>query len=103
MNPKAAEKLGIKPFDAAAYLESEEDCAQYLSAVMADGDPAVVAVALGDIAKARGMSQVARDAGITREGLYKALGEQGNPSFSTIMKVVEALGLRLAVQPVTHG
>ena len=101
MNPTAAEKLGIKPFDAADYLQSDEDCAMYLQACIeeAPADAALFSRALGDIARARGMMQLARDTGITREGLYKALGEQGNPSLSTILKVLHALGLRLHVDP----
>lgn len=89
-------------FDAADYLQSEQACAEYLTFVLEDGDPVLIAAALGDIAKARGMSQVARDAGLTREGLYKALGEQGNPSFATVLKVMRALGLQFNVQPAAH-
>ncbi|CAM3603748.1 addiction module antidote protein [Polaromonas hydrogenivorans] len=99
MNPTAAEKLGIQPFDAAAYLRSDEDCALYLQACIeqAPDDAALFAKALGDIARARGMMQLARDTGLTREGLYKALGEQGNPSLSTVLKVLRALGMRLHI------
>lgn len=99
MNPTAAEKLGIKPFDAADYLQSDEDCALYLQACIeeAPDDAALFSKALGDIARARGMMQLARDTGITREGLYKALGEQGNPSLSTVLKVLRALGMRLHI------
>ncbi len=99
MNPKAAAQLGIQPFDAADYLQSDEDCALYLQACMAEDpeDAALFTKAVGDIARARGMMQLARDTGISREGLYKALGEQGNPSFSTVMKVMHALGLEFSV------
>lgn len=103
MNPEAVKKLGIKPFDVADYLKTEHDCAEYLSVVLEDGDPALLAAALGDVAKARGMSQVARDSGLTREGLYKALSGQGNPSFATVMKVLRALGLQVSVQPAVHA
>lgn len=101
MNRTAAEKLGIKAFDTAEYLQSDEDCAAYLQACLeqAPDDAAVFARALGDIARARGMMQLAKDTGLTREGLYKALGEQGNPSFSTVMKVMRALGLQISVNP----
>lgn len=87
-------------FDAADYLTTEEDIVAYLDAVMEESgdDPAMIARALGTIARARNMSQLARDAGITREGLYKALSEDGNPSFATIVKVANALGLRLSFQ-----
>lgn len=86
------------PYDAAAYLKSEEECAMYLQAVIeeADGDPAMIVLALGDIARARGMMQLARDTGLTREGLYKALSPGGNPSFASVMKVCKALGLKLS-------
>lgn len=99
MNRAAYEKLGIKPFDAAEYLQSDEDCAAYLQACLeqAPDDASVFAKALGDIARARGMMQLAKDTGLTREGLYKSLGEQGNPSLSTVMKVMHALGLRMHI------
>ncbi len=99
MNRTAAEKLGIKPFDAAEYLQSDEDCSAYLQACLeqAPDDAAVFSKALGDIARARGMMQLAKDTGLTREGLYKALGEKGNPSFGTVMKVMHALGLNIQI------
>lgn len=82
-------------FDAADYLNSEDDMVAYLEAALEEDDPRVVAAALGDIARAKGMSQVARDAGLGRESLYKALSPDGNPEFGTVMKVVRALGLSL--------
>lgn len=87
-------------FDAADYLKTEEDVVAYLEAAMeeAGDDPAIIARALGAVARARNMSQLARDAGITREGLYKALSGEGNPSFATIVKVAHALGLRVSFQ-----
>jgi probable addiction module antidote protein len=85
------------PWDAADHLKTDEDIAHYLEAVLDDGDPALVAAALGDIARAKGMSQVARDAGLGRESLYKALSADGNPEFSTVLKVIRALGLKLKV------
>ena len=69
--------------------------AAYLEAAFEDGDPALIAAALGDIARAKGMSQIARETGLGRESLYKALSPDGNPEFSTVLKVVRALGLRL--------
>lgn len=87
-------------FDAIDYLETDQACAQYLTAALEDGDPALITAALGDVARARGMSQLARDAGLTREGLYKALSGQGNPSFATVLKVLRALGLQIHVEPV---
>jgi probable addiction module antidote protein len=90
-------KLVTTPWDPADHLATEEDRAAYLEAALEVGDPALVAAALGDIARAKGMSQVAREAGLGRESLYKALSPSGNPEFATIMKVVSALGLRLHV------
>lgn len=94
-------KTKTRPYDAAAYLKSEADCALYLQAVMeeADGDSALVVSALGEIARARGMMQLARDTGLTREGLYKALSPDGNPSFASILKVCKALGVKLTATP----
>lgn len=84
-------------WDSAEYLKTEEDVSEYLNACMeeAGDDPAFIAKALGTIARARGMSQVARDAGVSRESLYRALSGNGNPEFGTILKVVKALGLKL--------
>lgn len=84
-------------YDAADYLKDEADIAAYLDAVMEDSgnDAAAIAHALGDVARARNMSQLARDTGMTREGLYKALSGTGNPSFATVLKVSRALGLTL--------
>lgn len=86
-------------FDAASYLNSDEDMAAYLEAALEENDPAVVAAALGDIARAKGMTQVAREAGLGRESLYKALSPDGNPELATVMKVVHALGLSLHARP----
>lgn len=88
-------KTKILPWDPAEHLNSEEEMAAYLEAALEEGDAALVAAALGDIARARGMTQLARDTGLGRESLYKALSPSGNPEFATIMKVIEALGLRL--------
>lgn len=85
----------LRQWDVVDHLNSEEDMALYLEACMEENDAALVAAALGDIARARGMSQLARDTGLTREGLYKALSADGNPSFATIMKVTRALGFSL--------
>ena len=84
-------------YDVVDYLKSEEDMAGYLDACIeeAGDDAAFIAAALGDIARARGMAQLAKDTGISREGLYKALSADGNPSLATVLKVVNALGLRL--------
>lgn len=83
------------PWDPAEHLETEADMAAYLEAALEEGEPALAAAALGDIARAKGMTQLARDTGLGRESLYKALSPSGNPEFATVMKVVAALGLRL--------
>jgi probable addiction module antidote protein len=85
------------PWDAAATLQSKEDIAAYLDAVLEDGDPELLKAALGDIARAKGMSGVAKEAGLGRANLYKALSPEGNPEFVTVAKVLRALGLRLSV------
>jgi probable addiction module antidote protein len=85
-------------YDTADYLTDDDRIAAYLEAVIeeAGDDPALIAQALGAVARARNMSQLARDTGLTREGIYKALSAEGNPSFATVLKVAKALGLRLA-------
>ncbi len=88
-------KVKTRRWDPAEHLGSDEDMAAYLEAALEDGDPALIAAALGDIARAQGMSQIARKTGLGRESLYKALSPDGNPEFSTVLKVVRALGLRL--------
>lgn len=97
-------KTRTSPYDTADYLKTEEDRALYFEACLeeAGDDPAFLARALGDIARSRGMTQLARDTGLAREGLYKALSGQGNPEFATILKVINALGLKLHVE-VTRG
>ena len=88
-------KVKTRRWDSSEHLESDEDMAAYLEAALEDGDPALIAAALGDIARAQGMSAIARKTGLGRESLYKALSPDGNPEFSTVLKVVRALGLRL--------
>ncbi len=90
-----AKTVKTRLWDPAEHLESDEDMAAYLEAAFEEGDPSLVAAALGDIARAKGMAQIARDTGLGRESLYKALSSEGNPEFATIMKVVGALGLKL--------
>lgn len=92
---KKIPKMKTRSWDAVEHLRSEADMAAYLEAALEDGDPALVAAALGDIARAKGMSQIARETGLGRESLYKALSPDGNPEFATVLKVVRALGLRL--------
>jgi len=97
-----ATKIKITKWDAADHLKTEEDIAAYLEAVLEDGDPALIAAALGDIARAKGMSKIARKAGLGRESLYKALSPDGNPEFATVMKVIRSLGLKLHVEAHSH-
>lgn len=84
-------------YDTADYLKTDEDMALYLDACIEEdpGDGSLIRTALGSIARAKGMSQLARDTGISREGLYRALSAEGNPEFSTVMKVIRALGMKL--------
>jgi probable addiction module antidote protein len=90
-------KLKTTRWDSAQHLKTDEDMVAYLDACLAEAgdDPAFIAHALGVIARAKGMSQLARDTGLGRESLYKALSGEGNPSFGTILKVMHALGVRL--------
>jgi probable addiction module antidote protein len=87
-------------FDVAEYLDTPEKQAEYISAALETGDAAFVRDAVGVVARARGMSDIARAAGLNRESLYKALGEAGNPEFGTMLGVLKALGLELAARPV---
>lgn len=88
-------------WDIVDHLDSDEKIALFLEAVFEDGDPAVIAGAIGEVARARGMSQVAKDAGLSRENLYRALSDGGNPEFATILKVIRAIGYDLTVVPHT--
>ncbi|MBM3361701.1 MAG: putative addiction module antidote protein [Betaproteobacteria bacterium] len=96
-------KTKTRIWDPSEHLITDEDMAAYLEAALQEGDSALIAAALGDIARAKGMSQIARDAGLGRESLYKALSADGNPEFATIMKVVSALGLQLHAAPARVG
>lgn len=88
-------QIETRPYDTVEYLRDDEDMAAYLDAVLEEGDPALITAALGDIARAKGMAELARETGLGRESLYKALSAEGNPEFATVLKVVRALGLRL--------
>lgn len=87
--------LKSKRFDAVDFLKTPEEIADYLEEAFADGDPAFIAAALGDAARARGMSKIASETGLSRESLYRALSMDGNPELATVLKVMGALGLRL--------
>ena len=84
-------------WDSAEHLETKEDIAAYLEAALEEDDPSLIVVVLGDIARSRGMTHIARETGLGRESLYKALSAEGNPEFATVLKVLKALGLRLQV------
>ncbi|NYT66496.1 putative addiction module antidote protein [Alcaligenaceae bacterium] len=94
-------KIKTRPFDVSNYLNDEEDVAAYLQVAIEDRDPALLAAALGDIARARGMTQLARDTGLSRESLYKSLSGERAPSSDTLFKVIHAMGLKLTVKPLT--
>lgn len=91
-----------RPFDPAEYLDDIDSIAAYITDALETGDAAFIADALGIVARARGMSEVARKAGFSRESLYRALSANGNPEFGTILRVFSALGLRLAAAPSDH-
>ena len=93
-------KIETAPFDAADYLSDEETIAEYLTAALEDQDPDLFLVAVKDVARARGMTQLAKDTGLGRESLYKALAPGAHPRYETIMKVVRALGVRLHAEAV---
>lgn len=98
---KRKPKIKLTKFDAAEYLKTEEDMAGFLDACLQEGgdDPAFITAALGTIARARGMSDLAEKTKMTRAGLYKALGKNGNPSFGAVLKVIRAMGLEFHVSP----
>jgi len=97
MATRGRSKLKLEKWDSAEHLETEEDIALYWETCLDEAaeDPAFITAALATIAKARGMTALARETGLTREGFYKALSPDGNPEFATVMKVIRALGLHL--------
>lgn len=90
--------LKVLPFDTAEHLETEEDILYYLDAAMEGNDPGHIASALGDVARSKGMSEIARNAGVGRQALYNSLSDNGNPTLETLTAVLDALGLQLTVQ-----
>lgn len=92
-------KSKTRAFDAANYLDTEEDIAEYLRQVLVDNDPVELAAALGDIARARGMSKLAADTGLSRESLYKSLSGERAPSSDTLFKVIRGLGFEISLTP----
>lgn len=91
--------LKTMPFDAAKYLDNDETIAAYLTEAFRDGDPALIAAAIGDVARARGMSQLAKETGVTREALYQSFSQTGNPTLATMSKVLSAIGMEITVTP----
>jgi len=96
-------KAKTRPFDPAEYLDDSESIAAYMSEALESEDPAFVADALGVVARARGMSEIAREAGVSRESLYRSLSTDGNPELATVLRVMRALGLRLSATPLRRG
>jgi probable addiction module antidote protein len=96
---KSKTTLKLVPFDAARYLDDDEAIAEYMTAVLEANDPDLLLLALGDVARAKGMAQVAKDAGLGRESLYKALTPGAKPRFDTVLKVAKALGVKFTAQP----
>ena len=90
----------VKTWNAAEHLKSPEDMAAYIEGALEDGDIALIAAALGDIARAQGMSKIARKSGLGRESLYKTLSKEGNPELATVLRVCNAVGLKLKAVPI---
>jgi probable addiction module antidote protein len=95
--------IKTRVFDAAVYLDNEEAIAEYLTAALATGDASFIADALGVVARAKGMTRIAEEAGLGRESLYKSLREGANPELATVLRVIRALGLCLTAAPAAHG
>jgi probable addiction module antidote protein len=93
--------MKTRPWDAADHLKTEEDMVNYLEAAFEDGDSSLIQAAIGDIARARGMTDIAKNTGLGRESLYKSLNPRGKPSFATVLKVIKVLGLSLRLQRQT--
>ena len=93
-------RIELRPWDPAEHMHSEDDMIGYLNAVIDEDDFTVLMSAIGDVARAKGMTQVARETGLGRESLYKSLSSQGNPEFATVQKVLKSLGMQLRVAPL---
>jgi probable addiction module antidote protein len=93
-------KVKTHPWDVAFHLQTPEDVAAYLEAAIEEGDPKLIAAAMGDVARAKGITEIARKTGLGRESLYKALSAEGNPKFTTVIKVLRAFGLKLHATPI---
>jgi len=90
-------------WDASDHLNTKEEIIAYVEAALEDGDPSLISAVLGDVARSKGMTQIARETGLGRESLYKSLSPEGNPEFATILRVIKALGLQLHVIPQDNG
>jgi probable addiction module antidote protein len=97
---KSSPSMKLVAFDAARYLDSDEAVAEYMSAMLEANDPDLLLLALGDVARAKGMAQIAKEAGLGRESLYKALTPGAKPRFETVLKVARALGVKFTAQAV---
>lgn len=95
--------MDLKPrlFDPSEYLDSDEAIVIYLEDILESGDPKIIAAGLGDVARAKGMTELAAKTGLSRESLYRALSDEGNPRLDTLLKVLGALGVKLSVSPAT--
>jgi probable addiction module antidote protein len=93
--------LKTLPFDAAAFIDTPEDAAEFLADAFESGDPGVINAAIGAVARAKGMSELAKEAGLSRPSLYRSLSEDGHPEFATVMKILGALGMTLKVAPAS--
>lgn len=91
--------IRTRPWDVTEHLDSDEKIALFLEAIFEDGDPALIVAAIGDVARALGMTQIAKETGLARESLYRALSAEGKPEFNTVLKVLKAFGLRLSAVP----
>ncbi|NWO05788.1 MAG: putative addiction module antidote protein [Alteromonadaceae bacterium] len=100
INQEAVEKYGVRPFDVAEYLDSDEMIVAYLSEILAEGDMDELLEALGEVARAKGMSKLAEDTGLGRESMYKALAPGAKPRFDTVSRVLRGLGVSLRAEPV---
>jgi probable addiction module antidote protein len=95
-------KPDVTPYDVVEYFRDETDMLAYIDAALQDGEASIIAHALGDVARGKGMTEIARQCGLGRESLYKSLSKQGNPELATVLKVLKALGMRLRVEAITE-
>jgi probable addiction module antidote protein len=95
--------IETRDWDVVEHLDTPERIAAYIEAVLEDGDPVLISAAIGDVARARGMAQIAAESGRSCESLYRALSEKGNPQLDTLVSVLKAIGLRLGVQPIAES